>query len=202
MYLTTTRLVSLLVSLVVLTFALLWLLSKQAISQTAIAAQNSVVQVVAAEPTISTNTNPAAATESKTVNIDKQSTTGANTPTATQANAVKTFTPAQAAAAQKAEEVKTANATQSAPATAIPANFTLSEKELKALSSKERQRYEEMLKNLRTIREQSAQLDAEQVKLQQQVKEMEQRNQELTEQLEQKTAATATGQNVPTALKP
>ena len=170
MYLSNSRLLSLLLALAVLTLCLLWLLTKQSTPSLASSVLNTAEaqQLAAKQPG-----------EDKTANAEN------NTPT-----------PEPAAQAANAEKPKDATVeAKPAEVLAIPEGLVLSEKELKALSSKERKRYEDMLANLRSLHEQSAKLSSERQQLEQQKQELEQRNQELAQKLEdarQKTEAVAT----------
>ncbi len=179
MYLSNSRLLSLLLALAVLTLCLLWLLTKQSTSSLASSELNTaeVQQLAAKQPD-----------EDKTANT----TNNASPPEPVEATSEPTPA-AQAANAEKPKDAKVE--AKSAEVPAIPEGLVLSEKELKALSSKERKRYEDMLTNLRSLHEQSAKLSSERQQLEQQKQELERRNQELAQKLEdarQKTEAVAT----------
>ncbi|MFI0398260.1 MAG: hypothetical protein ACH34X_04240 [Thiolinea sp.] len=174
MYLSNSRLLSLLLALAVLTLCLLWLLTKQSTSSLASSELNTAAaqQLAAKQPD-----------EDETANAEN------NTPTSEPVQEPA----AQAANAEKPQYTKVE--AKSAEVPAIPEGLVLSEKELKALSSKERKRYEDMLTNLRSLHEQSAKLSSERQQLEQQKQELERRNQELAQKLEdarQKTEAVAT----------
>lgn len=184
MYLSNSRLLSLLLALAVLTLCLLWLLTKQSTSSLASTELNAAEsqQLVAKQPGTDhavspANDNPAPESMKESAAVNN---TEASTP-------VSAGMPAEAKAAAKPTEVP-----------AIPDSLILSDKELKALSPKERKRYEEMIANLRALHDQSAQLSSERQKLEQQRQELEQRNQALAQQLEearQKTEAVAAAPN-------
>lgn len=193
MYLSNTRLFSLLLALAALTLCLLWLLSKQASLQTPTALNATEInQVAAKEP----DANPPATSVDNPPTLEPATAAAKAAEQAT--SATQAMTPAQAAAL-KAETDKAAPTTNSEPAMAeagkplakatevvtIPENLQLSDKELKALSKKDRERYETMMKNLKSLHDQSTQLSTERQQLEQQMAELERRNQELTKQLEE-----------------
>lgn len=186
MYLSNTRLISLLFALAGLTLGLLWLLSKQvapaALAPTALNAEvlpqlaagqteaNAPDKTVEAIPSLEPAPEPA------------------ETMTTPAAAAVL-----QASQAKKLEQPELAKpAAKPTEMAAVPENLVLSEKELKALSAKDRKRYEKMLESLSSVRDQSTQLTTERQRLEQQMQELEQRNLELTRQLEQVRQTTET----------
>lgn len=187
MYLSNTRLISMLFVLAVLTLSLLWLLSKQAsLPSPKVLTAEEPLQLAARQPEAEVakdnavtgipDLEPAKETTAPTASISPTPSTVTSTPTA----------PAEPS---KAEKTKPARTTEVAT---VPESLVLSEKELKALSNKDRKRYEQMLENLRSIRDQSTQLTSEHQRLEQQRLELEQRNQELTKQLEQVRQTTET----------
>lgn len=195
MYLSNTRLLSLLLGLAALTLCLLWLLSKQASLQNPMALNaTETTQLVAGQPdthTPSSNDSLAAQVPAPALTPAQEAAAKSATDPA-QTNQVNTVTPPASEA--KVEQSQTlAKAT---PVAAMPEIPELSEKELKALSAKDRKRYDKMLANLRSIREQSTQLSSERQKLEQQMAELEQRNQELAKQLEQVRATNETAAKV------
>lgn len=168
MYLSNTRLISLLLALAALTLGLLWLLSKQVnlTAPTALNAQEST-QLAARQPDI---------------HVPDQAVTAIpDLEPAKKLDASAVVQAAAAASQAKAGEQSAASKVETKPVE----NLVLSEKELKALSAKDRQRYEKMLENLRSLRDQSTQLTTERQRLELQMNQLEQRNLELTKQLEQ-----------------
>ncbi|WP_298607517.1 hypothetical protein [uncultured Thiothrix sp.] len=184
MYLSNSRLISLFLALLVLTLSLLWLLG----NKTHLASSNALnagetVQLAARQPDTTVVEN--GVSPIPTLEPAKEA-----TPSAVQAESLATAKPTET---PKSEPVSVAPA-KTTEVAAIPDNLVLSEKELKALSTKERKRYEKMIENLRSLRDQSTQLTSERQRLEQQMVELEQRNQELTKQLEavRQTTETAT----------
>lgn len=198
MYLSNTRLISLLFALVVLTLGLLWLFSKQMnlTGPTALKAETielplqlaarqaevdtpdkavtaipelDPVQELAAARALQVETNPAVADPAQA--FDKSIAQGQ---------------------AEFAEGAKSSSPAKPLEVAAVPKNLILSEKELKALSAKDRKRYEKMLENLTSLHDQSTQLTNERQRLEQKMHELEQRNLELTRQLEQVRQTTET----------
>lgn len=169
MYLSNTRLISMLFVLAGLTFGLLWLLNKQAHlpSPTALNAEEPV-QLVARQPAVDNN----AATAIPELEPAKETIALTNSNTAGAAAKLQAEPPLEVAA--------------------IPEHLVLSEKELKALSSKDRKHYEQMMGSLRSLHDQSTQLTSERQRLEQQMAELEKRNQELAKQLEQVRQTTET----------
>lgn len=190
MYLSNTRLISLLFALAALTFGLLWLLNKQVNLTGATTLQADTTepslqlaakdaeaktpdQAVTAIPELDPIQEPAAARAIQTE---------ANSALAASNQAID---PPELAAGAKSTPTASASTTKSIQGAALPEHLVLSEQELKALSAKDRKRYEKMLKNLSTVRDQSSQLTTERQRLEQQMQALEQRNLELTRQLEQ-----------------
>lgn len=189
MYLSNSRLLSLLLALAVLTLCLLWLLTKQSTASLASTELNAAEsqQLAAKQPGADQAVNPAndiPAPES----MKEPAAVNNNAETATSVSAAM---PAEPKAAAKPTEVP-----------AIPDSLMLSDKELKALSPKERKRYEEMIANLRALHDQSAQLSSERQKLEQQRQELEQRNQALAQQLEEARQKTEAVAAAPDQVKP
>ncbi|HPY42275.1 MAG TPA: hypothetical protein PLM98_17240 [Thiolinea sp.] len=172
MYLSNTRLISLLLALAALSLCLLWLLTKQTHFSLSSNPLNSIesTQLAAKEQKPEANNATSDATGSSQAAPEQASATPTNsTPVAT----------------TQPQSEPASNAAKPAEVAAIPDNLILSEKELKALSTKERKRYQTMLDSLRSMHDQSAQLKTERQRLEQQMNELEQRNQELAKQLEQ-----------------
>ncbi len=164
MYLSNSRLISLFMALLILTLSLLWLLSNKANLSTSSALNaNEPVQLAARQPettAVENRVSPIPSLEPAKEVIASEASVGTQ--------------PAPlSAASPKTTQVAV-----------IPDNLVLSEKELKALSTKERKRYEKMMENLHSLREQSTQLTSERQRLEQQMTELERRNQELSKQLE------------------
>jgi len=181
-YLSNSRLISLFLALLVLTLSLLWLLGNRINlpASTALNAGESLQAVAKApEATVAENTVSAIPSlePAKEEPIPVPQVASLAAAQVTQAETEKGIT------------VKTTEVA------AIPENLVLSEKELKALSTKERKQYEKMMENLRSLREQSTQLSSERQRLEQQMTELEQRNQELTKQLEAVRQTTDTAAN-------
>ena len=184
MYFSNTRLISLLLALAVLTLSLLWLLSKQT--------SLSVPTALNAEESLQV-----AAKELGTGSVENKVTA---IPSLEPAKEVPTPQPNHlTSSASKPEPVvaeskrpEPVNSTKTTEVAAIPENLVLSEKELKALSTKDRKRYEKMLDSLHSLRDQSTQLSSERQRLEQQMVELERRNQELTKQLEEVRQTTDT----------
>ncbi|TXH67737.1 MAG: hypothetical protein E6Q85_09185 [Thiothrix sp.] len=173
MYLSNSRLISLFLALLVLILSLLWLLGNKAnLSSSSALNASELVQLAARQPetTVENVVSPI-----PTLEPAKDTTPSVPQPEALAA--------AKLPEAAKPEPVNAVSA-KTTEVAAIPDNLVLSEKELKALSTKERQQYEDMMENLRSLREQSTQLTSERQRLEQQMLELEQRNQELTKQLE------------------
>lgn len=188
MYLSNSRLLSLLLALAVLTLCLLWLLTKQSTASLASTELNAAEsqQLAAKQPGVdqvvnSVGDNPAPESMKEPAAVNNVE--AANAP----ANSAM---PAEAKAAKPTE------------VPAIPDSLILSDKELKALSPKERKRYEEMIANLRALHDQSAQLSSERQKLEQQRQELEQRNQALAQQLEEARQKTEAVAAAPDKVKP
>lgn len=184
MYFSNTRLISLLLALAVLTLSLLWLLSKQT--------SLSVPTALNAEESLQV-----AAKELGTGSVENKVTA---IPSLEPAKEVPTPQPNHlTSSASKPEPVvaeskkpEPVNSTKTTEVAAIPENLVLSEKELKALSTKDRKRYEKMLDSLHSLRDQSTQLSSERQRLEKQMAELERRNQELTKQLEEVRQTTDT----------
>ena len=188
MYLSNSRLLSLLLALAVLTLCLLWLLTKQSTSSLASTELNAAEsqQLAAKQPGADQVANPA--NDNPAPEPIKEPAAVNNVEAATPVSATM---PAETKAAAKPTEVP-----------AIPDSLMLSDKELKALSPKERKRYEEMIANLRALHDQSAQLSSERQKLEQQRQELEQRNQALAQQLEEARQKTEAVAAAPDQVKP
>lgn len=186
MYFSNTRLISLLLALAVLTLSLLWLLSKQTSLSvpTALNAEESL-QVAAKEPGTGSVENKVTAIPS----LEPAKEAAAPVPQPNHLTSAASKPEPVVAESKKPEPV---NSTKTTEVAAIPENLVLSEKELKALSTKDRKRYEKMLDSLHSLREQSTQLSSERQRLEQQMVELERRNQELTKQLEEVRQTTDT----------
>ncbi|TXH71884.1 MAG: hypothetical protein E6Q83_00360 [Thiothrix sp.] len=185
MYLSNSRLISLFLALLVLTLSLLWLLGNRINLPTSTALNAGEALQTAAkvpaeqgvESTISAIPDLEPAKEEPTAPIPQ----------------LEGLAAAQLAQAEAEKSI----AVKTTEVAAIPDNLVLSDKELKALSVKERKQYEKMMENLRSLREQSTQLSSERQRLEQQMTELEQRNQELTKQLEAVRQTTDTAANKP-----
>lgn len=173
MYLSNSRLISLFLALLVLSLSLLWLLGNKAnLSSSSTLNAGEPVHLAARQPEVTVDN---AVSPIPTLEPAKETTLS--------------VPQSEALAAAKLSEVSkpepvNAVSTKTIEVAAIPDHLVLSEKELKALSTKERKQYEQMIENLHSLREQSTQLTSERQRLEQQMLELEQRNQELTKQLE------------------
>jgi DNA repair exonuclease SbcCD ATPase subunit len=193
-YLSNTRLFSLLLALAALTLCLLWLLSKQASLQTPTALNATEINQVAAKepdanlPATSVDNPPTLEPATAAAKAAEQATPATQTAmTPAQAAALKAETDKAASTAHPALPMAEAGKplAKATEVVTIPENLQLSDKELKALSKKDRERYETMMKNLQSLHDQSTQLSTERQQLEQQMAELERRNQELTKQLEE-----------------
>lgn len=195
MYLSNIRLISLLFALVVLTLGLLWLFSKQMnlTGSTALKAETSELPLQLAARQAEADTPDKAVTAIPELDPVQEL-------AAARALQVETdpavADPAQAFDKPRAqgqpEGAKSSSPAKPLEVAAVPKNLILSEKELKALSAKDRKRYEKMLENLNSLHDQSTQLTNERERLEQKMHELEQRNLELTRQLEQVRQTTET----------
>lgn len=198
MYLSNTRLISLLFALVVLTLGLLWLFSKQMnlTGSTALKAETIELPLQLAARQAEADTPDKAVTAIP--ELDPVQEPAAARAFQAEANpAVTKPTPAFDKTIEQGQPESAEGAKASSPAkplevAAVPKNLILSEKELKALSAKDRKRYEKMLENLNSLHDQSTQLTNERQRLEQKMHELEQRNVELTRQLEQVRQTTET----------
>lgn len=186
MYLSNTRLISLLFALAGLTLGLLWLLSKQ-VAPAALAPTALNAEVL---PQLAAGQTEANAPDKTVEAIPSLEPAPEPAETMTTPAAAAVLQASQAKELEQPELAKpAAKPTEMA---AVPENLVLSEKELKALSAKDRKRYEKMLESLSSVRDQSTQLTTERQRLEQQMQELEQRNLELTRQLEQVRQTTET----------
>lgn len=189
MYLSNTRLIGLLFALAALTLGLLWLLSNQVnlTGATALKADTTEEPLQLAAKDAEANTPDPAVTAIPELDPVQEpaaaraiQTEATSTLVATQA-----IEPPELAASAKSTSTVATSTVKPVEVAALPEHLMLSEKELKALSAKDRKRYEKMLKNLSSVRDQSSQLSTERQRLEQQMQALEQRNLELTRQLEQ-----------------
>ncbi|SKA89272.1 hypothetical protein SAMN02745130_03023 [Thiothrix eikelboomii] len=189
MYLSNTRLIGLLFALAALTLGLLWLLSNQVnlTGATALKADTTEEPLQLAANDAEANTPDPAVTAIPELDPVQEpaaaraiQTEATSTLAATQA-----IEPSELAASAKSTPTVSTSTVKPVEVAAVPEHLMLSEKELKALSAKDRKRYEKMLKNLSSVRDQSSQLSTERQRLEQQMQALEQRNLELTRQLEQ-----------------
>lgn len=186
MYLSNTRLISLLFALAGLTLGLLWLLSKQ-VAPAALAPTALNAEVL---PQLAAGQTEANAPDKTVEAIPSLEPAPEPAETMTTPAAAAVLQASQAKELEQPELAKpAAKPTEMA---AVSENLVLSEKELKALSAKDRKRYEKMLESLSSVRDQSTQLTTERQRLEQQMQELEQRNLELTRQLEQVRQTTET----------
>lgn len=191
MYLSNTRLIALLFALAALTLGLLWLLSNQVnlTGATALKADTTEEPLQLAAKDAEANTPDLAVTaipELDPVQEPAAARAIQTEATSTLAAATQAIEPPELAASAKSTPTTVSTSTvKPVEVAAVPEHLMLSEKELKALSAKDRKRYEKMLKNLSSVRDQSSQLSTERQRLEQQMQALEQRNLELTRQLEQ-----------------
>ncbi len=199
MYLSNTRLISLLFALVVLTLGLLWLFSKQMnlTGPTALKAETIELPLQLAARQAEADTPDKAVTAIP--ELDPVQELAAARTLQVETNNPAVADPAQAfdkpiaqGQPESAEGAKSSSPAKPLEVAAVPKNLILSEKELKALSAKDRKRYEKMLENLTSLHDQSTQLTNERQRLEQKMHELEQRNLELTRQLEQVRQTTET----------
>lgn len=186
MYLSNSRLISLFLALLVLTLSLLWLLGNRINLPTSTALNAGEALQTAAKV-------PAEQGVESTVSAIPDLEPAKEEPTTAPIPQLEGLAAAQLAQAEAEKSI----AVKTTEVAAIPDNLVLSDKELKALSVKERKQYEKMMENLRSLREQSTQLSSERQRLEQQMTELEQRNQELTKQLEAVRQTTDTAANKP-----
>lgn len=190
MYLSNTRLIGLLFALAALTLGLLWLLSNQVnlTGATALKADTTEEPLQLAAKDAEANTpDPAVTAIPELDPVQKPAAARAIQTEATSTLvATQAIEPPELAASAKSTPTTVSTSTvKPVEVAAVPEHLMLSEKELKALSAKDRKRYEKMLKNLSSVRDQSSQLSTERQRLEQQMQALEQRNLELTRQLEQ-----------------
>ncbi|MFZ1343872.1 hypothetical protein [Thiothrix eikelboomii] len=189
MYLSNTRLIGLLFALAALTLGLLWLLSNQVnlTGATALKADTTEEPLQLAAKDAEANTpDPAVTAIPELDPVQKPAAARAIQTEATSTLvATQAIEPPELAASAKSTSTVATSTVKPVEVAALPEHLMLSEKELKALSAKDRKRYEKMLKNLSSVRDQSSQLSTERQRLEQQMQALEQRNLELTRQLEQ-----------------